>query len=80
MFWQRLGALGGGGAHSDLLPDSWAVQEQGGWSESSSVQSDVATMSERLEDWRVPWVCCSMSAGKCERNWFSVTVTAMTHA
>ena len=38
------------GTHSDLLPDSWAVQELGGWNERSSVQMDVVTAAEKLGD------------------------------
>ena len=68
------------GAHSDSLPDSWAVQELGGWNESSSVRMDVVTAAEKLGDWRVAWMCCSISAGRWERDWFSVSVTAVSSA
>ena len=39
-----------GETQSDLLPNSWAVQELGGWNESSSVQMDVVTAAEKLGD------------------------------
>ena len=38
------------GTHSGLLPDSWAVQELGGWIESSSVQIDVVIAAEWVDD------------------------------
>ena len=66
--------------HSDLLPGSCDVQEQGGWSESNSVQIDVVTTAEKLGDWRVAWMCCSISAGRCDRDWFSNVATAVSKA
>ena len=69
-----------GKTHSDLLPGSCDVQEQGGWSESNSVWMDVVTAAEKLGDWRVTWMCCSISAGRFERDWFSNAVTAVSKA
>ena len=36
----------------------------------------VVTVAEKLGDWRVAWMCSSISAGICERDWFSKAVTA----
>ena len=36
----------------------------------------VVTAAEKLGDWRVAWMCCSISADSCERDWFSESVTA----
>jgi hypothetical protein len=69
-----------GNTHSDLLPGSCDEWEQGGWSESNLVWMDVVTAAEKLGDWRVAWMCCSISAGRCERNWFSDAVTAVSIA
>ena len=67
-----------GRTHSDMLPNSWALQELGGWNERSSVWIDVVTAAEKLGDWRVAWMCCSISAGKWERDWFNVSVTEVS--
>ena len=69
-----------GETHSDSLPDSWGVREQGGWRESNSVRMDVVTAAEKLGDWRVAWMCCSISAGRLESDWFSDAVTAVSKA
>ena len=68
------------GTHPDLPPQSWAVQELGGWIESCSVPLDVMTAAEKLGDGRVAWVCCSIYAGRWKRDWFSVSVTAVSSA
>ena len=44
------GLVGWGETHSDSLPDSCDVREQGGWSESNSVRMDVVTAAEKLGD------------------------------
>ena len=41
---------------------------------------DVVTAAEKLRDWRVAWMCCSINAGRCDRDWFSDVVTAVSKA
>ena len=36
----------------------------------------VVTAAEKLGDSMVAWMCCSISAGSLERDWFSKSVTA----
>ena len=66
------------GTHSDSLPDSWAVQELDGWSESRSLQMDVVTAAEKVRYWRVACMCSSFSTGKWEGDWFSVSEIAIS--
>ena len=41
---------------------------------------EVVTPVEKLGDCRLAWMCCSISAGRWEMDWFSVSVTAVGSA